>query len=644
MNGNAQTVVPDKTVSVEPYATYFVDTAGLLTADSLRQPGVQARFKAQPRLLSDQFATWVRIKVPPHVMPGNYCLSVDDEETITFYIVRPDAILMEQNGRYLLPSLRSLPENFRYVCFNLGPADSILYLRIEPFFHYTRPIDIRLHQAETILTAAKANTTMSYVFSGAVLVIVLCSFILYLFLHDGSYVWFGIYTTCSYMMSNTVFLGYLFGERFPLLLLDPNVLQVYFILCPLSLLWFSKAFFRSSMTKTWRNIYYGLMLASVVCVVTIPFDPIINSDIILVYNIICVLMVAFYSAMAYVKHKFQPAGYFFIGFIVPIVVAALIVLDYTGVMDVAGINLLAGFAFLVQSFILAIGVVMRFKKVNVDLLKVTLDKMHQEHEAQIFKLKNTELRSHNEIIEKQKTQLADQARKLEELNGTKDKLLSVVAHDLRAPVVNLKSILSLLSERLITAEEFHGLSSKLKKDLEGAYEMLEDVLRWAKSQQEGLVPHPIDFDLRDLADEVVQLASSQAGEKNVKMKTSHENGSVVYADRDHVHIILRNLVSNAIKFARPDTEIKVAITENPDEIRITVADEGVGISEDAMSRIRDGLKINSTRGTFGEKGTGLGLLLCREFIQLNGGKFFVESQKDIGTTVSFTLPRAVEKI
>jgi signal transduction histidine kinase len=378
------------------------------------------------------------------------------------------------------------------------------------------------------------------------------------------------------------------------------------------------------------------------CIVSIPFDPFINSSIILIYNIISVALVAIYAAVSFFISRYIPAGYFLIAFFVPILVSVLIVLDFLTVFSVSGLNVLAGFAFLVQSIILFVGVVTRYEKMNEDLMRVTLTKWQKEHEAKLFQLENTALLSQNEIIGKQKTQLTDQARRLEEMNAAKDKLLSVLSHDLRAPVNNLRAILKLLSDRLMSPEEFHGLSDKLKKDVEGVYEMLEDVLQWAKSQHEGIIPRPVNFDLKTLIDEVVQLAAPLASEKQISIDVICTARKNVKADPDHVHIIMRNLISNAIKFARTGTVVKVVLTHQNGDTVVSITDEGVGIGEEDTAKIMSGMKVNSTRGTGGEKGTGLGLLLCREFIELNGGQFSLQSKVGKGTTVSFTLPDATQ--
>jgi two-component system, sensor histidine kinase and response regulator len=233
--------------------------------------------------------------------------------------------------------------------------------------------------------------------------------------------------------------------------------------------------------------------------------------------------------------------------------------------------------------------------------------------------------------------LSEQAKKLADMNSTKDKLLSVLSHDLRAPIGNLRSILSLLTRQAVTPDEFRDISEKLRYDVDVAYHMLDDVLNWVKSQYAGIVPHPVNFRLRDVIHEVIHISMPLGSEKQVKVELHTSGDDMVYADRDHVHIIVRNLLSNAIKFTAPATTVTVTTLSSGTHVEVRIRDKGIGLPETIVNKIMNGIQVESTRGTRGEKGTGLGLLLSREFVALNGGTLAFESQSGQGTTVSFTL-------
>ncbi|SHH96795.1 7TM diverse intracellular signalling [Chryseolinea serpens] len=627
-------------VSLITGAGFLPDSTNILTPDSMASPSVQRRFTDQ-NLLSNQFPTWVKLKIPAGIPPGEYCTTTRVEEIIHLYLFRSGETVHQQNGRNTPPSTRSVPRRFMNICFSIHPADSVIYLRVDPLQGDAQPLAIFLEQKADVEALIATNTHLSFFITGGLLIIFLTSLTLFLFLGDRNYMWFCLYLFCMYFMVNGQFLSFYFGERFPLLFLNSASNQLYFIFAPLSLLWFAYSFFdirRKSLG--WKRAFVGLMIFSLVCVITIPVNLTLNSNLILLYNIVSVLAIAVYAGVAFFRQNFQPARYFLFSFAAPVLVALLIVANEMGWLTVTGLNLLAGVSFLLQSLILSLGVVTQYQQVHEDLMKITFTKMQQERETEIFKSQNNELLVRNVTIESQKMEIEEQASKLAELNGTKDKLLSVLSHDLRGPVGNLSSVMALLKSKHLSQEEFQNVSEHLRLDVDTTYKMLEEVLHWVSSQQQGIVPNPVVFHVETLLEEVIQLASSLALAKHIRIETGDLREALVRADRDHIRIILRNLVNNAIKFSPDRSIIRIHVTAEEHHIRISVADQGPGISAEKVDRIMRGDKIDSTRGTKGEKGTGLGLLLCRDFIQYNHGVFFISSTEGKGTTISFTLLRA----
>ncbi|HEY5745428.1 MAG TPA: sensor histidine kinase [Chryseolinea sp.] len=621
-------------------AGFLPDSTNILTPDSMMSPGVQRRFTAQ-NLLSNQFPTWVKLKIPTGIPPGEYCTTTRVSEVIHLYLIRSDETVHQQNGRYMSPSTRSVPRRFASICFSIQPADSVLYLRVDPIQGDAQPLAISLEQRTDVDALIETNSHLSFFITGGLLIIFLTSLTLFLFLGDRNYMWFCLYLFCMYFMVNGQFLSFYFGEAFPLLFLNAASNQLYFIFAPLSLLWFAFSFFDiRKKSAGWKRAFVGLMMFSVVCVITIPVNLTLNSNLILLYNIVSVLTIAVYAGVAFFRQNFRPARYFLFSFAAPVLVALLIVANELGWLTVTGLNLLAGVSFLLQSLILSLGVVTQYQQVHEELMKITFTKMQQERETAIFKSQNNELLVRNVTIESQKMEIEEQASKLAELNGTKDKLLSVLSHDLRGPVGNLSSVMSLLKSKHLSQEEFENVSEHLRQDVDTTYKMLEEVLHWVTSQQQGIVPNPVVFHVETLLEEVIQLASSLAAAKHIRIEVGDLREARVRADRDHTRIILRNLVNNAIKFSPDRSTIRIHVTSEEHHIRISVADQGPGISAEKVERIMRGDKIDSTRGTRGEKGTGLGLLLCRDFIQYNHGVFFISSTEGKGTTISFTLLRA----
>ena len=167
---------------------------------------------------------------------------------------------------------------------------------------------------------------------------------------------------------------------------------------------------------------------------------------------------------------------------------------------------------------------------------------------------------------------------------------------------------------------------------------MENLLQWAKSQMQAEAVHPQVVDIAKFTQEVLQLLRLQAEGKHIYISSRIEKPVYVYADRDMINLVLRNLLSNAIKFTPEDGSIYIEAREMRSHIEVLVQDTGTGISEDNLQRLQKE-DYYSTKGTGGEVGTGLGLMLCKEFLSKNGGKMDVRSEPGKGSTFSFTLPK-----
>lgn len=236
--------------------------------------------------------------------------------------------------------------------------------------------------------------------------------------------------------------------------------------------------------------------------------------------------------------------------------------------------------------------------------------------------------------------IASQNDKLQCVIRSKEKLYSVIAHDLRAPIGTLKMILEAIDhqkEKIPDANIKH-LIKMLQDTTDEAYSLLENLLLWSNSQSGMLKPYFQDFSLQQAAQEVVNLQNNIALAKGIKMINQLDKPYMVYADINMVKTILRNLLSNAIKFSFTGGEITIYGEEKEDCFILSVQDHGQGISrEHQRELLEDGLHFMSY-GTEKEKGNGLGLQLCKDFLKLNNGKLWFESEVGKGTTFHFSIP------
>lgn len=257
---------------------------------------------------------------------------------------------------------------------------------------------------------------------------------------------------------------------------------------------------------------------------------------------------------------------------------------------------------------------------------------------------NTALFKRNNEIAEQKKEIAEKAAVLEktteqltELNALKNKLFSVIAHDLKTPIYGLRNLFRNMFQYDLPGEEIKVLLPDIVNDLNYTTGLMENLLQWAKSQMQGNTINPQLLDVSQLIKQTSQLLRLQADSKKVKVKYDSEKPVYIFADKDMIDLVLRNLLSNAIKFTPPEGEVRLGATQTSSCVEIFVEDTGTGISPENIDKLF-GNNFFTTKGTANETGTGLGLVLCREFLQKNGGDISVESKPGKGSCFTFTLP------
>lgn len=262
------------------------------------------------------------------------------------------------------------------------------------------------------------------------------------------------------------------------------------------------------------------------------------------------------------------------------------------------------------------------------------------HHQKIIEQKNTTLRNQQIQLVAQKDALEESNLMLEELNRTKEKLFSIIAHDMRSPLGNLRGSLDLLQQQMISANEFEQIAVALIQQVDDLQVSQENLLQWSRSQLSGISVKEQLVSIRKLVEEKTAFLQPQASKKGISIHITVSSQAAVRADLDHCSLILRNLLTNAIKFSPIGGRIIVSCQEKTDFISISISDEGSGISPKQLELLNAGTVNISTRGTSNEKGTGLGLLLCKEFVERNGGTLEISANHPKGSIVTFRLPIA----
>jgi PAS domain S-box-containing protein len=247
-----------------------------------------------------------------------------------------------------------------------------------------------------------------------------------------------------------------------------------------------------------------------------------------------------------------------------------------------------------------------------------------------------------DIDEKKKQQeiLQKSEMELKELNATKDKLFSIIAHDLKSPFNSILGLSELLKEDASECEPQNILeySKMINASATQAYNLLENLLDWARMQQGKVSILKESVDLKREVNSVFYLMNSQMEAKNITGINEVKEGFTLYADLNIAKTVLRNLISNAVKFTNPGGFVKVSASDNNGTTTVSVTDNGVGMEAEVIKKLFSPGEYYSTNGTRNEKGTGLGFTLCKEFIEKLGGAIQVESEKGKGSTFSFMIP------
>jgi two-component system, sensor histidine kinase and response regulator len=247
------------------------------------------------------------------------------------------------------------------------------------------------------------------------------------------------------------------------------------------------------------------------------------------------------------------------------------------------------------------------------------------------------LQAQNQKIERQKEDLSQKTDELSKLNQVKSRMLSIISHDVRGPLGVIKGTLDLFKEGLLNEQELQKISGELENKVDFTLNLLDNLLYWARSQMSSFAPQPQKIDLIHILTNNVSFFSAIAQEKGITIQTDCPLVAQGFADLNMTDLVVRNLLANAIKFSAEKDFIQLYLRQNERFITITVQDQGVGISPENQKKLLNGSNY-STRGTANEPGTGLGLVLCKDFVEKNGGKLWIESEEGKGSKFEFTIP------
>jgi PAS domain S-box-containing protein len=270
--------------------------------------------------------------------------------------------------------------------------------------------------------------------------------------------------------------------------------------------------------------------------------------------------------------------------------------------------------------------------------KITKDKTNKPVKYIGINMDISESKKAEQIIKESET-------KLHQLNADKTRFISILSHDLKSPFNNILGLSEVLSEdiRKLDIVEIEDIANEINKSARSTFNLLEDILLWAKTQQGKIPFKPQILNFRDICKNILEVLKPNADAKNITINCSTADHVNVFADIYMIKTVLRNLVSNAIKFTNFGGAININAEINSGNVTISVSDNGIGIPPDSMAKLFKITEVITTTGTAKETGSGLGLLLCKDFVEKHHGKIWIESEVGKGSDFKFTLPISIEQ-
>ena len=590
-----------------------------------------------------------------------------------------DAFVIDENGKKeqlvtgsLLPLKdRSHPSNVNALRFRLEQGETkqfYLMFRSDFSIYHHPTIQVRLYQQTHFEKADSQRLLWQGAFFGIILAMALYNLFILFAVKDISYLYYvlsivsiGLYFAFYYGFGiEYLWPGSPVWDTFSFTVINPFT--------GLARILFTRTYLNTPRILPKINRILNLFIAaSLITMVTGIYCYFTQTDLlrpliviigILGAGILVMMIVAGFAA--YYLTRFHPARYFIAANILLVVGAVAFILRETGMTaDNFITRYLVQYGVLLQAVVLSLGLASRLNRMRLQLATETLERerlaLEKEKEKkelieqqrlelqQQVEEKTADLRLKNIVLEETIGKVKESETQLSQLNQVKDKLFSVVSHDLRNPLATMQSFLKLITDHQdkMNEEERKKLLSEAQQSLDNLNELLYNLLQWSRSQMNLLQFRPDKLNIKNITETAVRLVQLHAHMKDITITNHIDEHITAYADKDMVEFIIRNLLSNAIKFSHRNSEVSIRATYENQEVCIEVTDSGVGMGETKIKKLLEKHTTLSRRGTEKEKGTGLGLLISKEFIEKNSGKLSIKSETGKGSKFRFTIPAFV---
>lgn len=588
-------------------------------------------FKGQPVQIEKEIV-WKKIVVDDkrYYFTGNFSVfsKTDADQDLILQFPKTGKIrvlLMTDSGQTrefntgsLFPlEQRSYPSNINAVRFTLLKETNYkVEVNYEPIYSIYNPKTFKLILEPTTLFEEQDSGRLFWqgMFLGIILVMALYNLFIFYGVRDESY----LYYVFS-IIGLGLYLAFYYG--FGIEYLWPNFPRwdtfCYSIIVPLTniaRLLFTKTYLNTQQYMPLTNrIIHALLIACMILLLSGIISFIYNFDLfdVLVTGVgitgtLVLIFMLVAGLIAYYKDQYEPARYFISANVLLVIGAILFILrEMSLIEDNFYTRYILQIGFVIQVIIFALGLASRYNRTRVTV----------------------------KLLEDSKEQLS-------QLNSVKDKLFSIISHDLRNPLATMQSFLKLITKHheKLNQEEKDKMIREAQGSLDHLNELLYNVLQWSKSQMQLLEFKPEKLLAKTALEKNIRLLHLQAHMKQVQIEASISEEHFVYADKEMLDFIIRNLLSNAIKFSHRNSSIRIITEQTEAFTLIHVIDEGIGMSIETLEQLQKASLSNSRRGTAKERGSGLGLLICKEFIAKHKGELIISQGKVKGSQFTVQLP------
>lgn len=555
-----------------------------------------------------QSAFWIKVNIAPQGKDQTYVIvDAPNIEHLDFFANRANGSLLHVKSGSLLPGEHGVDITNNFV-FSLPEqkcgVENTIYLRLKT--NNILFVPLKLATADAIMKGKSYKDRIEYIYAGILIALLLFNLFLYTSLKDRTYLYYTIYvfTMSLYHLLYIRGYGYLLGDELRVLInLYPHVILSISVL---SSLMFCRMFLNLDKTvPEMLKLYYAFGVAAVLLFFSSALGYKSMSALIAQVLTVSSALVVWISGIIAYRRGHKPAKYYIVAWFFIMLTVGIVTISLGGILKANEFTmLLVPLGSSIELILLSFALGDRFNSL------IKAEQAARDENLVLVKTQNQRL----EVSVKERT-------------AELSKLFSIIAHDLRSPLNSLMSILTLNEIEALTMEDIQYMLSENKKNIEGIQNTLDNLLHWARSQMNGIKTEPSHFDLKVLLDELMLVYLPLMEKKQISLETYTEGIVLVYADVNQVRLILRNLIDNAIKFTPKGEKITLMLKRIAQEVEVcvsnTVADPSRINTEDLMGVNM----IEATYGTENEKGVGLGLHLCREYIRSNGGELRIQLEQ-----------------